>query len=83
MDEGVGGASAAPLAHLVRVYSVWGTTESSRRRELRRTASCGSTVSRAWPTAAIVAFQRHLLGDLQTPNKFEHLLDIKFSHDDL
>jgi hypothetical protein len=65
VDAGVGGGSAAPTAHLVMVYSVCGTTDSRRRSELSRTASCGSTVSRAWPTAAIVAFQRHLLGDLR------------------
>ncbi len=63
-EEGVEGAAVAPPAHLAMVYSVWGTTLSSLRRELSSTASCGSTVSRAWPAAATVAFHFQRFGDL-------------------
>lgn len=62
----MGGAAAAPPAHLAMVCSVWGTTLSSLRSELSSTASCGSTVRRACPTAATVAFHFHRLGDLST-----------------
>ena len=64
MDEGVGGAAATPPAHLAMVCSVWGTTLSSLRSELSSTASWGSTVRRACPTAATVAFHFHRVGDL-------------------
>ena len=56
---------AGPPAQRLSVCSVWGTTASSRRSELSSTASCGSTVSRAAPTAATAGAQRHRLGDLR------------------
>lgn len=56
---------AGPPAQRLSVCSVWGTTASRRRSELSSTASCGSTVSRAAPTAATAGAQRHRLGDLR------------------